>query len=166
MKFTFLSSTPLDTRRFGEHLASLLRGGDVICLIGDLGAGKTALAQGIGEGLKVIGPLTSPTFTLIQEYPAETAQNKVRFIHMDLYRLQHIEEAEVIGVEDFFQRDCICLIEWPQIARELMPVDALEIIIDRTGETERKFLINCSDLNWEKRLSPLFVGGNNEVSHD
>ena len=121
MDYSVTSLTVEQTREWGKQLGGRLRGGDVVALIGDLGAGKTAFAQGVGEGLGVKGPMTSPTFTLIHEYKGQLKGTQIRLIHMDLYRLQHPEEAEVIGVEDSFVEDAVCLIEWPEIAEDYLP---------------------------------------------
>lgn len=141
MQKTFISSSPEETFRLGEKLGRKLTGGEVVCLYGELGAGKTVLAKGLGKGLGVTGEIISPTFTLIQEYPLASSED-MRFIHMDLYRLNCIEEAEVIGVTDFFQDDCVCLIEWPEIISELLPPERLEIRIEGSGESPRTIFLN------------------------
>lgn len=150
MEVIFTSSSPEETRLFGKRLGLLLRGGDVICLIGGLGAGKTAFAQGIGEGLGVKTVMTSPTFTLMQEYSALAQGEAVRLVHMDLYRLRHPEEAEVIGVEDQFQTDVISLIEWPEIAREFLPADRLEVVIEGSGDTPRRITFRTESGTWNR----------------
>ena len=103
-------------------------------------AGKTVLAKGLGQGLGVKGEITSPTFTLIQEYNIET--NGLQFIHMDLYRLRFPEEAEVIGVSDYFREDCICLLEWPGIIEDILPEDRLEIGIEGSGDLPRSIRLS------------------------
>lgn len=152
MDYRVTSLTVEQTRKWGKQLGGRLRGGDVVLLIGDLGAGKTAFAQGIGEGLGVVGPMTSPTFTLIHEYIGQFNGNKVRLIHMDLYRLRHPEEAEVIGIEDAFVEDAICLIEWPKIAEDYLPDDCLEVEIHGSGEMPREISFHAKDSSWEQRL--------------
>ncbi|HHY28971.1 MAG TPA: tRNA (adenosine(37)-N6)-threonylcarbamoyltransferase complex ATPase subunit type 1 TsaE, partial [Desulfitobacterium dehalogenans] len=126
------------TYALGYNLGKALRGGDVVCLFGDLGAGKTALAKGVGKALAVQEPMTSPTFTFQIEYSGIAWDNPVRLIHMDLYRLHYPEEVEIIGVEDAFQEDTICLIEWPGIAEDILPDDSLEIRIEGSGEEPRR----------------------------
>ena len=88
MDYRVTSATAEQTREWGKRLGGCLRGGDVVALIGELGAGKTAFAQGVGEAFGVKGPMTSPTFTLIHEYIGRIKETEVRLIHMDLYRLQ------------------------------------------------------------------------------
>lgn len=150
-----MSSTVEQTREWGKQLGARLRGGDVVTLIGDLGAGKTAFAQGVGQALDVNGPMTSPTFTLIHEYVAQLTGTRVRLIHMDLYRLQRPEEVEVIGVEDAFVEDAVCLIEWPEIAEDYLPEDRLEVEIIGSGEQSREIIFRVKDLAWERRLKDM-----------
>ncbi|MFZ3102521.1 MAG: tRNA (adenosine(37)-N6)-threonylcarbamoyltransferase complex ATPase subunit type 1 TsaE [Desulfitobacteriaceae bacterium] len=152
MKFSVWSRSPQETNLWGQRLGKLLRGGDVVCLLGNLGAGKTALAQGVGLALKVTSPLTSPTFTLIQEYSGETEGSETRLIHMDLYRLQQPEEVEVIGVTDYFQEETICLIEWPEMAQDYLPEDLLEVEFEGNGELPRKLTFQAITGDWEQRF--------------
>ena len=146
------SATVEQTRQWGKQLGGCLRGGDVVALVGDLGAGKTAFAQGVGEAFCVKGPMTSPTFTLIHEYLGQIKGTEVRLVHMDLYRLNHPEEAEVIGVEDAFQEDAVCLIEWPQIIEDFLPEDRLIVEILGSGEQSREIIFRADERTWEQRL--------------
>ena len=155
MDYRVTSLTVDQTREWGKQLGARLRGGDVVALIGDLGAGKTAFAQGVGEALGVIGPMTSPTFTLIHEYIAQLKGTQVRLIHMDLYRLQRPEEAEVIGIEDAFVEDAICLIEWPEIAEDYLPEVRLDVEIIGCGEQPREIIFHAKDVDWELRLKDM-----------
>ena len=149
------SVTVEQTRACGKQLGERLQGGDVVALVGDLGAGKTAFAQGIGEAFCVNGPMTSPTFTLIHEYLGRMNGTDVRLVHMDLYRLQHPEEAEVIGVEDAFQEDTVCLIEWPEIINRYLPDDRLIVEILGSGEQPRKIIFRADEHTWEQRLKDM-----------
>ena len=155
MDYRVTSLTVEQTQEWGKQLGFRLRGGDVVALIGDLGAGKTAFAQGVGEALGVIGPMTSPTFTLIHEYIAQLKGTQVRLIHMDLYRLQRPEEAEVIGVEDSFVEDTVCLIEWPAIAGDYLPEDRLNVEIIGSGEQPREIIFRAKVPDWEHRLKDM-----------
>ena len=146
------STTVEQTRAWGKQLGECLRGGDVVALIGNLGAGKTAFAQGVGEAFGVKGPMTSPTFTLIHEYAGRRNELDVRLVHMDLYRLEHPEEAEVIGVEDTFQEDTVCLIEWPEIIEDYLPEDRLSVEIVGSGEQPRNIIFRADGNAWEQRL--------------
>ncbi|HBV87748.1 MAG TPA: tRNA (adenosine(37)-N6)-threonylcarbamoyltransferase complex ATPase subunit type 1 TsaE [Desulfosporosinus sp.] len=152
MNYRVTSLTVQQTRELGKQLSEHLIGGDVVALIGDLGAGKTAFAQGIGEGLGVVGSMTSPTFTLIHEYKGFIQNTKLRLIHMDLYRLRHPEEAEIIGIEDAFVDDAVCLIEWPEIAEDYLPDDRLTVEIKGSGDMPREIIFKAKDPNWEQRL--------------
>lgn len=152
MDYRVTSLTVEHTRDLGKKLAGHLQGGDVVALTGDLGAGKTAFAQGVGEGLGIAGTMTSPTFTLIHEYKDLSNRKDLRLIHMDLYRLQHPEEVEVIGIEDSFVEDAICLIEWPEIADDYLPDDRLDIEILGSGEMPREVIFQAEGSSWEQRL--------------
>lgn len=156
MEYTFKSKSKEATLKLGQSLGRVLNGGDILCLAGDLGAGKTALAQGIAAGLGISADVTSPTFTLIQEYKVPPRDSSLRLVHMDLYRLQHPEEVEVIGVEDAFQTDTICLIEWPEIAADYLPEDRLDIQIQGSGEETRVFTFRFSEDSWQSRLEQVF----------
>lgn len=155
MRLEVQSISSEDTYALGQKLGKVLQGGDVLCLIGDLGAGKTVLAKGIGEALGIREPMTSPTFTFQIEYSAIAQAKPVRLIHMDLYRLRNPEEVEIIGVEDNFQEDAICLIEWPQIAEAILPEDALEVRIEGSGEEPRKISFLSPSQTWEERLKDI-----------
>lgn len=152
MSLQVQSLSAVDTLNLGKQLGTVLKGGDVICLVGDLGVGKTVLAKGIGEALGIEGPMTSPTFTFMQEYSGCAQGEVIRLIHMDLYRLKYPEEVEVIGVEDAFQENCICLIEWPEIARDYLPEDRLEVCMEGSGEETRNIVFQLCSKVWEERL--------------
>lgn len=157
MNLEVQSLSAVDTLNLGKKLGQILMGGDVVCLMGDLGAGKTALAKGIGEALGVREPMTSPTFTFMLEYSGVLHEEPLRLIHMDLYRLQHPEEVEVIGVEDAFQKNAICLIEWPEIAHDYLPEDRLELRIEGSGEEPRTISFHSDSRSWEERMNSLRI---------
>ena len=125
------TSSPEETRIFGEKLGSLLGPGDLICLYGGLGAGKTCFAQGIARGLGIEGAVTSPTFTLINEH-----YGRLPFFHMDVYRLDFVEEMDDLGYEEYFYNGGVTLIEWAEKIDELLPEERLDISIDSTPEGE------------------------------
>ena len=157
MDYIVQSLKPEDTQALGRSLGKILQGGDILCLEGDLGAGKTALAQGIALELGIKEAVTSPTFTLIQEYSALVQENPIRLVHMDLYRLQYPEEVEVIGVEDAFQTDAICLIEWPEIAKDYLPEQRLNLRIQGSGEEPRILTFHFGTGNWQDRLQKVLA---------
>jgi len=121
--------SPEETAKLGERLGLLLRPGAVVCLLGDLGVGKTRFAQGIARGLGVTGAVTSPTFTIINEY-----QGHHPVYHMDFYRLSDPLELEDLGYEEYFFGSGITLIEWPERAGDLLPQERLDVAIDLSSE--------------------------------
>jgi tRNA threonylcarbamoyladenosine biosynthesis protein TsaE len=125
-------SSPRETDSFGHSIGKVLRRGDVLALVGELGAGKTALVRGIVTGLG--GPdssVTSPTFTLVHEY-----QGKLPLIHLDLYRLKRVDEAESFGLSACFTDEGVTAIEWADRFPDFLPADYLEVrLIHRTRMT-------------------------------
>jgi tRNA threonylcarbamoyladenosine biosynthesis protein TsaE len=114
MKITTNSQS--ETEMFGKKLAAKLKGGDILLLSGDLGAGKTSLVKGIAKGLGIKNEITSPTFTLMNVYEVQSLKSKVKsLIHIDTYRLKDEKELLEIGVEDYLGKpDTVCIIEWPE----------------------------------------------------
>jgi len=132
----FTSRSPEQTQRLGARLGALLQGGDVIGMEGTLGAGKTCLAQGIGRGWGASQTLISPTFVLVREYAR--ANEPTRLYHVDLYRISGAEEALGLGVDEFLgDAHAICIVEWAERARSLMPPEHLWIRLDFTDQTRR-----------------------------
>lgn len=129
----------LETCRLGEILGKNLSGSEIICLHGELGTGKTVLAKGLGKGLGVREEITSPTFTLIQEYGTSRG---FRFVHMDLYRLRDIGEAEAVGIPDYFDGSGVCLLEWPEILEDYLPNDRLDVYITGCGDGPRSICLD------------------------
>lgn len=117
-----------ETRNAGRILAGYLSPGNIICLAGDLGAGKTVFAQGVALGLGVAEPVSSPTFTLVNEY-----RGRLPFYHMDLYRLETPEALYDLGYEDYFDSDGVVLIEWAERAAGLLPRELLRVEIERAA---------------------------------
>ncbi|MFQ6101061.1 MAG: tRNA (adenosine(37)-N6)-threonylcarbamoyltransferase complex ATPase subunit type 1 TsaE [Anaerolineae bacterium] len=135
----FVSRSPDQTQRLGARLGALLQGGDVICLEGPLGSGKTCLAQGIGRGWGVGQTLTSPTFVLVREYarPNDTV-DAVRLYHVDLYRISSVDEVPGLGVDEFLgDAHGVCVIEWAERARPLVPFEHLWIRLEFASQTRR-----------------------------
>lgn len=119
-----ISVSPLMTRAIGAAVATQLNAGDVVVLTGDLGAGKTVFAQGVGRGLGVTEPIVSPTFTLVREY-----EGRVPFHHLDVYRLDREQEAIDLGLDELFD-GAVTLIEWGEGVRSLLPPDRLEVTLE------------------------------------
>jgi tRNA threonylcarbamoyladenosine biosynthesis protein TsaE len=111
-----LTYAPEDTAELGRKLGGLLLAGDLICLIGELGAGKTSFAQGVARGLGVEGQVRSPSFTLIHEY-----YGRLPLYHLDLYRLNDPSELEDLGYEEYFYGDGVALVEWADRVRFFSP---------------------------------------------
>ncbi|HSU33514.1 MAG TPA: tRNA (adenosine(37)-N6)-threonylcarbamoyltransferase complex ATPase subunit type 1 TsaE [Bryobacteraceae bacterium] len=128
-----------ETRALGRHLAEILPQSGVVLLIGQLGAGKTTLTQGIveGRGAADAEDVSSPTYTLIHEYG-----DPARVYHVDLYRLDTPEEVRRLGLEDLFDEPALVLIEWGERFLELMPEDRTEIRLDYEGETSRRIVLS------------------------
>jgi tRNA threonylcarbamoyladenosine biosynthesis protein TsaE len=135
---TRTTRSPEETQRFGLELACTLGPGAVIALIGDLGSGKTCLTQGICDGLGVTSYVTSPTFTLINEY-----QGRLPVYHFDLYRIERPGELLDLGCEEYFYGQGVSIIEWAERALSVLPEERMEIRIERTGATERRLQISC-----------------------
>ena len=121
-----------ETEALGERLAKCLHAGAVVALYGDLGAGKTAFVRGMARGLELEEAVSSPTFTIVNEYPGDPA-----LFHFDMYRLKDAEELYAIGWEDYLDRGGICVTEWSERIEEALPEDAVRVHIERTGENER-----------------------------
>lgn len=123
-----------ETKRIGMELASFLRPGDVIALIGDLGTGKTALTKAIAEGLGIKALITSPTFTIVQEYH----DGRLPLYHFDVYRIGEIEEMEELGYEEYFFGQGVCVIEWADLITEILPEESIVIEIAYGGKEEER----------------------------
>lgn len=116
---SIISHHPEETLNLGRALAAELRPGDVLALAGDLGAGKTHFTKGLAEGLGVEADVTSPTFTLVHEYPG----GRLPLVHIDLYRLEEATEVLGIGLDDYLAGDGVTVIEWADKFEALMPPD-------------------------------------------
>ncbi len=127
-----------ETWAVAKELAGELKPGDVVCLEGDLGAGKTTFTQGLAAALGVPGRVTSPTFCIVQEHQSRD----VLLVHMDLYRLHGEEDVEAIGWEDYMSRGAIFVIEWPDRAGGLIPAKAYHISFHHMGEENRRVAID------------------------
>lgn len=116
-----------ETYEAGRELALSAKPGDIYCLDGDLGAGKTVFAKGFAAGLGINEPVTSPTFTIVREYES----GRLPFYHFDVYRISDPDEMFAIGYEDYFFGDGVCLVEWSELIDELIPESAVRINITR-----------------------------------
>ncbi|MCL2361751.1 MAG: tRNA (adenosine(37)-N6)-threonylcarbamoyltransferase complex ATPase subunit type 1 TsaE [Defluviitaleaceae bacterium] len=122
----YISNSPEESARIAAEIAKNTAPGDIFCLSGPLGAGKTIFAQGFAAGLGYTGQVTSPTFTILQIYEG----GRLPMYHFDLYRLEGgIAELEGIGYEEYFYADGVTLIEWPEMAPEAIPAEAIRVEI-------------------------------------
>ncbi len=115
------------TYKIGFDIAANSKPGDIYCLIGDLGVGKTIFSKGFAKGLGIEEHITSPTFTIIQEYH----DGNMPLYHFDMYRIEDIDELEMIGYEDYFYGDGVCLVEWANNVEEVIPKEAKYITIEK-----------------------------------
>jgi len=119
-----------DTYELGKKIGDKAKPGQVFCLLGDLGTGKTVFTQGFAKGLGITESVSSPTFTIVQEYN----EGRIPLYHFDVYRIEDIEEMYEIGHEDYFYGQGVCLIEWSNLIEELLPKDRKVIIIEKDLE--------------------------------
>ncbi|MDE7221000.1 MAG: tRNA (adenosine(37)-N6)-threonylcarbamoyltransferase complex ATPase subunit type 1 TsaE [Oscillospiraceae bacterium] len=125
----YLSRSELETEKIGESLAHRLRAGDVVAYKGDLGAGKTAFTRGLARGLGYGGRVTSPTFTIVNEY-----DGRLPLFHFDMYRLGDEEELFDIGWEDYLNRGGVCAVEWSERIAGALPPGTVTVAISRCPE--------------------------------
>lgn len=129
-----------ETTNIGEALGKLLNAGDIICLTGDLGTGKTHITKGIAKGLNITDNITSPTFNIVNEYDS----GRLKLNHFDVYRVSDPDEIYAIGFDDYIFSDAVSIIEWANYIEEILPNDFLHIYIQKDlskGEYYRKITL-------------------------
>ena len=136
MKQTFTTNSPEETERLGAALAGLLTAGDVIAYRGDLGAGKTAFTRGLARGLGYTEPVTSPTYTIVNEYLG----GRLPLFHFDMYRLTDSDDLWDIGWEDYLDRQGVCAVEWSENVADALE-GALLITIERVDDETRRIIM-------------------------
>lgn len=124
------SFCPEETYAVGKHLGEMAKPGDVICLNGDLGVGKTVFTQGFAAGLRITEPVNSPTFTIVQQYD----DGRLPLYHFDVYRIGDISEMDEVGYEDCFYGEGVCLIEWSNLIEEILPDHVTAVTIEKNLE--------------------------------
>ncbi len=147
----FLSHSTAHTRQIGERLGQLAQPGDVLCLEGPLGSGKTVLAQGIGRGLGIREPVSSPSFTLINEYRG----GRLPLFHIDLYRLETDREVWDLGLVEYLEGDGLSVVEWADRAARLMPSERLWITLRHRSDSKRGIAIQAQGLRPRALLAGL-----------
>jgi tRNA threonylcarbamoyladenosine biosynthesis protein TsaE len=145
-----ISHSADQTRRLGSRLGQLLQPGDVICLSGDLGAGKTVFTSGIGQGWGSNVPVTSPTFNLVQQYTRE--KDNVVLYHLDCYRLSSAADVDSIGFDDMLDGSGPMIIEWPERIEDALPEDVLWIDIHVIEENRRNFILEATNDHYQKLI--------------
>ncbi len=116
-----------ETFELGKRIGQGAKAGQIYCLDGDLGVGKTVFTQGFAAGLEIAEPVNSPTFTIIQEYDC----GRLPFYHFDVYRIGDVEEMDEIGYEDYFYGNGVCLVEWATLIQDILPSEASYITIKK-----------------------------------
>ena len=153
---TATTKSPEDTRELAAAVASLVRGGDIVLLAGELGAGKTCFTQGFGRALGVDEQITSPTFTLLRPYDGTS----LRLLHADVYRLEHLQEIVDLGITEQVDGDAVAVIEWGDMAEPVLPADFLEIRLayatdEGDGDDHRRLELRSVGPGWANRASAL-----------
>jgi tRNA threonylcarbamoyladenosine biosynthesis protein TsaE len=135
------------TRALASALAPFLVAGDVVLLIGDIGAGKTSFVQGLARGLGVTEPVTSPSFTIVHEY-----EGRVPIAHIDVYRLDRMQELYDIGIEELVDSGRVAIVEWGDVVAQVLPPEHLAIRIDLgASDDERGFSFEWNGARWQGR---------------
>ncbi|MGE4214897.1 MAG: tRNA (adenosine(37)-N6)-threonylcarbamoyltransferase complex ATPase subunit type 1 TsaE [Anaerotignaceae bacterium] len=138
---TIESYSPEETKALGKKLGEEAKAGSIYCLSGDLGVGKTVFTKGFAQGLGVTDQyITSPTFTIINEY-----QGRLKLYHFDVYRISCIDEMDDTGYEDYFFGNGVCLVEWAELVKEVIPQQAVWITVEKNlekGDDYRKITVN------------------------
>lgn len=133
----FISKNESETENIGaQFAASLPEGSIVVAMYGDLGAGKTAFVRGMARGLGISARVSSPTFTIVNEYPGAR-----ELIHFDMYRLSSSDELFDIGWEDYISRGAICVVEWSENVSDAFFGDEISVTIEKTGDSSRRIII-------------------------
>jgi len=151
MRIELTATTPEDTMAVGEAVASLIREGDALALTGELGAGKTTFIRGVARALGFDGAVASPTFTLVREY-----QGRVRIYHVDVYRLERVQDVLDLGLDELAAEGGVLLVEWGDAVEGFLPDDHLlaEITVEGEGDA-RRIVVTGVGASWATRWERL-----------
>ena len=143
----YCTNSPVETEQLGQALAKTLASGAVVAFTGDLGAGKTAFTRGLARGLGVHGQVTSPTFTIVNEYEGE----RMPLFHFDMYRLSGSDELFDIGWEDYLARGGVCAVEWSENIADALEEGCVQVDIRRGSHDEQRIITitGANELVWE-----------------
>lgn len=150
MRIELDAPTVEDTRAIGAALAELLQAGDGVALTGELGAGKTTLVQGVARGLGFAGHVVSPTFTLVREYPG-----RLRIHHVDVYRLERVQDVLDLGFEEMADADGVLLVEWGDAVEGLLPAEHLSVELTVPQDERRRLVVTGTGASWAIRWERL-----------
>jgi tRNA threonylcarbamoyladenosine biosynthesis protein TsaE len=149
--FEFLSRSPEQTRRIGARLGNGLVAGDLVCLQGELGSGKTTFVQGMAEGWGSLDGVTSPTFLLINEY---RRSDGAFLFHMDAYRLESAPEAEELDIDRMLDEGAL-IVEWPERVKSVLPAEELRIDLEHVAEEQRHMQFRANGARYDRLLEEL-----------
>lgn len=147
-----------DTQQLGEKISQLAQAGDIFLLTGDLGAGKTTFSKGFAKGLGITQMIKSPTYTLIREYDS----GRLPLYHMDVYRLEG--SGDDLGLDEYFEGDGVCLIEWGEIIKDMIENPFIELIIHKTPEDTR--FLTVKNYEFDERYQQILTLLSEETIND
>lgn len=148
-----VSSNSKETEQIGQRIGEILRPGDVICLSGDLGVGKTTLVKGLAKGLGIKDHLTSPTFTIVNQY-----EGKHLLYHFDVYRVNDVDELYAIGFEEYIYSEAVSVIEWAELISDILPKEKLWVEIKKdvnNSEDYRKIILIPNGIKYQDLINKL-----------
>lgn len=145
-----ISHSVEQTQRLGQRLGALLQAGDLVCLTGDMGAGKTVFSSGIGKGFGSKLPVTSPTFNLVHQHRRES--DKLALYHLDCYRLKDVNDAHSVGLDDILDGTSVVVLEWAERIRSALPSEYLWIELRVREETRRNLIFEAVGKHYQELL--------------
>ncbi len=151
MKVHTVTRSAEETHALGRRIGAVLRAGDVVLLGGELGTGKTVFTKGLAVALGITEPVVSPTFTVVREYDAP-----LPLVHVDVYRLDHLQELHDLGFDDLVGSDAVTVVEWGDRVSALLPADRLDVRLEPgAGDDERSVSFEASGVSWAERRQAL-----------